>query len=182
MLFSADAWPGLASGAITVTFRTWRRPQAKVGSIHRVGRDRIPLHVDQVARVAVASLTDDDAHRAGEEDLAALRRRLGPVDDGTVWRIEFHRVDPPPAREPLDEDVVLRRLERMGPWAQQYLRLIRDQPAVVSTALAEQAGEERMKFKSNVRRLKALGLTQSLDVGYRLTPLGEAALRSPTDD
>jgi hypothetical protein len=52
----------------------------------------------------------------------------------------------------------------------------------VSTVLAEQLGEERMRFKGKVRRLKALGLTESLDVGYRLTPLGEAVLRSPTGD
>ena len=181
MLFSADAWPGLASGAITVTFRTWRRPQAKVGSIHRVGRDRIPLHVDHVTQVAVDSLTDDDARQAGEPDLAALRRRLGRVDDHTVWRIEFHRVEAPPVPEPLPEDVVRRRVERMDPWAQQYLRLIAEQPAVVSTVLAAQVGEERMRFKGKVRRLKALGLTESLDVGYRLTPLGEAVLRPPTD-
>ena len=36
MLFSASAWPGLADGSITVTFRTWAKPQAKVGGRYRV--------------------------------------------------------------------------------------------------------------------------------------------------
>ena len=36
MLFSADAHPGLADGSITVTFRRWTRPQAKVGGRYRV--------------------------------------------------------------------------------------------------------------------------------------------------
>jgi hypothetical protein len=35
---------------------------------------------------------------------------------------------------------------------------------------------ERLPFKANVRKLKALGLTESLDVGYRLSPRGEALL------
>ena len=47
---------------------------------------------------------------------------------------------------------------------------------VVSTTLAESAGIERADFKLNVRKLKALGLTISLDVGYRLSPRGVALL------
>ena len=38
---------------------------------------------------------------------------------------------------------------------------------------------EKLKFKSNVRRLKALGLTESLEVGYRLSPRGQAWLDRP---
>jgi predicted transcriptional regulator len=35
---------------------------------------------------------------------------------------------------------------------------------------------ERPAFKINVRKLKELGLTESLDIGYRLSPLGETIL------
>jgi len=37
-------------------------------------------------------------------------------------------------------------------------------------------GWERQDFKHHVRRLKELGLTLSLDVGYRLSPRGESYL------
>lgn len=37
-------------------------------------------------------------------------------------------------------------------------------------------GWERQDFKLHVRRLKALGLTLSLDVGDRLSPRGESYL------
>ncbi len=47
---------------------------------------------------------------------------------------------------------------------------------VVARALASQAGLPRLDFKANVRKLKALGLTESLDVGYRLSPRGAAVL------
>ena len=33
-----------------------------------------------------------------------------------------------------------------------------------------------MPFKLNVRKLKALGLTESLEVGYRLSPRGKSLL------
>ena len=64
----------------------------------------------------------------------------------------------------------LRRLE----WAVPVLLLIRDNPAVVSTDLAAKMGMERLSFKQRVRRLKELGLTESLEVGYQLSPRGEA--------
>ena len=47
---------------------------------------------------------------------------------------------------------------------------------VSSVHLAETLGWDRPEFKLQVRRLKALGLTISLDVGYRLSPRGEAYL------
>ena len=42
------------------------------------------------------------------------------------------------------------------------------------TSFAE--GLEKDVFKPRVRRLKELGLTESLEVGYRLSPRGEDAL------
>jgi Mn-dependent DtxR family transcriptional regulator len=57
------------------------------------------------------------------------------------------------------------------------LKLIEERPGVVSTELAAALGQERFAFKDSVRKLKALGLTISLDVGYRLTPRGEAYLK-----
>ena len=42
--------------------------------------------------------------------------------------------------------------------------------------LAASAGRERHPFKTDVRKLKELGLTESLEVGYRLSPRGRALL------
>jgi hypothetical protein len=192
VLFSAKAWPGLRDGSITVTFRSWGRAQVKVGGIYR----RVPetaLQVDAVAQVPVSSITDADAQAAGEADRAALLRRLGTPDDtALVWRVDFHLVDAPDPRVALraDDDLddrsraeLERRLDRLdrasprGPWTRDTLAAIRDQPGVVSTVLAEQLGRDRPSFKLDVRKLKALGLTESLEVGYRLSPRGKAYLR-----
>ena len=37
---------------------------------------------------------------------------------------------------------------------------------------------ETQRFKTNVRRLKSLGLTQSLETGYRVSPRGLAFLEA----
>ena len=43
--------------------------------------------------------------------------------------------------------------------------------------LADELGMERLSFKTDVRKLKALGLTESLGTsGYRLSPRGQAWL------
>ena len=46
--------------------------------------------------------------------------------------------------------------------------------------LAPELGLERLPFKARVRRLKELGLTESLERGYRLSPRGAAYLASVT--
>lgn len=191
MLFTASAWPGLRDGSITVTFRDWKRSQVKVGGIYR----RVPdaaLQVDAVAQVRAGDITEADAHAAGEPDRARLLRRLGsPSDDHEVWRVDFHVVDSPDPRLALREEadlsaddvaVLAKRLDRLdaaaahGPWTRATLALIAERPGVVSTELAEHLGRDRPSFKVDVRKLKALGLTESLEVGYRLSPRGTELL------
>jgi len=71
-----------------------------------------------------------------------------------------------------------RRLAAHRPWTSETLRLTDAHPGVVSTELAATVGCERAAFKLNVRKLKALGLTESLEVGYRLSPRGHVVLRA----
>jgi Mn-dependent DtxR family transcriptional regulator len=65
---------------------------------------------------------------------------------------------------------------RHGSWTKSVLRLIRDRPGVRAADLARKLGRERLAFKRDVRKLKELGLTESLEVGYRLSPRGRAVL------
>jgi hypothetical protein len=194
VLFTMDAHAGLADGTITLTFRRWKRAQAKVGGRSRVPRTDVVLAIDSVEVVRVADITEDEARRTGAADRAAVVRRLGRdvTPDTEVWRVAFHRVagdDGPSIADRDDlgpEDVAEldRRLARLdaasthGPWTGQALRLIADNPGVVSTTLAETMGYDRPAFKLDVRKLKRLGLTESLQFGYRLSPRGRAYLRA----
>ena len=51
--------------------------------------------------------------------------------------------------------------------------------AALTARLAKRIGQERDHFKQNVRKLKELGLTESLEIGYRLSPRGRAYLQQP---
>ncbi len=186
VLFTDDSLPGLADGSTTVTFRRWKRPQAKIGG--RFRKADLWFEVDSVDVVPVASITRADARRAGEAGVAEVVARLGgPEPEVDVYRIAFHRVelDAPPLAQQADlsaDDVaeLTRRLDRLdragshGPWTRVTLALIAEHPGVVSTELAAALGRDRPSFKVDVRKLKALGLTLSLEVGYELSPRGRA--------
>jgi hypothetical protein len=61
------------------------------------------------------------------------------------------------------------------------LEVVEAHPGVRAARLCRQVGQELPAFKTNVRKLKALGLTVSLETGYRLSPRGAALLRTIRD-
>ena len=185
MQFTQDSHEAIANGAITLTFRLWKRPHAKVGGRYTVGR--VVIEVDDIEMVPFHAVTRADVKAAGAPDRDALRDRAahaGPIQaDTLLYRIEFHVVgDRAPrttvAVESADVDAVIVKLDRMdarsssGPWTRRVLTLIGAHEGTVSTELARTLGRPRMEFKADVRKLKALGLTESLEVGYRLSVLG----------
>jgi hypothetical protein len=165
--FTRDAHDAVADGSLTVTWRAWTRPMVKIGGRYVVGA--VTVEVTSLDRVPAATVPSSE------------RARLGDVDP--VWRVAFQRVEPVAKRQ-LSHDELAARLDRLdrasthGPWTRAALALIRDNPGVVSTKLAAIVDRERFAFKADVRKLKALGLTESLDVGYRLSSLGEAYVKS----
>ena len=191
MLFRERYWRGIADGSITLAFRRWKRPTVKAG-----GNLRSPggyLAIDSVEIIDESSITEADARRAGCDNRGGLLRELDYGPDRALYRIEFHVAGPDP-RDALREQADLsadelatigQRLVRIdaastdGPWTQRVLEIIAERPATRSAILAKDLGEPDVAwFKTRVRRLKALGLTESLVVGYRLSPRGEAILRS----
>jgi hypothetical protein len=135
--------------------------------------------VEKVARVS-----DKDARRAGYASAGAMAKAW-EGRDGDLYRIELHLAGPDP-RWALRETVpaageltaIHERLARMGEWTYEYLQTIADRPGVRAPDLAASYGRETRDFKLDVRKLKELGLTESLPVGYRLSPRGAAVLGS----
>ena len=181
---------GLTDGSITLAFRRWRKQAARAG-----GRQRTPvgeLAIDAVDRVSPEEVTEDDARAAGYRDRAEL---LAEVDrhghaEGTLYRIALHLAGPDPRvalrerAEVTDDEweVIAARLARLdrssrhGAWTTTVLRLIAARPAVRAPDLAASLGRETQPFKTDVRKLKEMGLTESLDVGYRISPRGRTVL------
>ena len=187
MLISPATAAGIADGSVTLAFRRWDLPRMRPGSTQRtpVGVVRI----DSVAEVDEDALTDDDARRAGVRSLAELHRLLSRRAGAAVYRVEVSLAGPDP-RVALREQVELSeeersavevRLDRLdacaaGPWTREVLRLIAERPGVRAPDLAASLGRETLPFKRDVRKLKELGLTRSLAVGYELSPRGRAFL------
>ena len=187
MLFEQRFWPLIADGSVTVTFRRWKRRQVVAG--HRY---RTPAGIVEVTAVDVvdpAAISDVDARRSGYPDAATLRADLRGTPDLPVYRIAFAAVHEPDPRAvlaasadltPADVAEIDRRLARLdrasahGPWTATVLDLVAERPGVRAPDLAASLGRDTQPFKTDVRKLKNLGLTLSLPVGYRLSPRGEA--------
>lgn len=183
MLFGRDILQGIAEGRVTLAFRRWRRPPPADGSSLRS-----PIGVLRFTRVTVVDegdITADDVRRTG---LSVDELRASIAGEGTLLRIELHLAGDDPRialrerlPDPAELDAIAAKLARIdaaspAPWTKQYLQLIAEQPGVVSRVLARCAHAEVLSFKRRVRQLKELGLTESLEVGYRLSPRGRAVL------
>jgi hypothetical protein len=178
----------IRAGDVDVAFRRWERPRVKVGTRMRTAVGLI--EVTSVDRVPVRSLTAADARRAGAASLVALRQGLNRSHpDRPVYRIglRYAGVDPRQAlREAVPSaaeiDTIVAGLDRLdrasptGPWTRATLLLIDELPATRAPDLAQRMGRDTPSFKMNVRKLKERGLTESLDIGYRLSARGAAVL------
>lgn len=194
MLLPMRLADGIRSGEVTLAFRAWKRPTVKPGGTLTTTALGV-LSIESVDVIEPESITDAEAIRAGEPSAASVVAGLRDGPDRQVYRIEFCRVGEDPrialreAAELSSEEAaeLTRRLDAIdarsgeGPWTRQILHVIHRRPAVVSTELATEVGMERPVFKQRVRRLKALGLTESLEKGYRLSPRAEVLLDRSSD-
>ncbi len=173
-------------GDIDLAYRRWDRPRLRVGTRMRTAVGLV--EVTSVERIDPDTLTDADAVRAGAPSRADLIARLADRPDRPVYRIglRYAGADPRVAlRDDADltDDMrteLLGRLvrydeaSRHGPWTEATLAIIDRRPEVRAPDLAAELGTDTVVFKRDVRKLKELGLTESLPVGYRLSPRGRA--------
>lgn len=189
MLFLKRFWEPIARGEVTVTFRRWKAQQVLAGRRYRTAAGII--EIESVSTWAEENITDDEARRAGHTDAGSLIADL-PLRPGLpLYRIQFHVVDDPDPRAELaaraelttpEVAEITKRLQRFdksspyGPWTLPVLEMIERHPGRRAPDLAALFERETQPFKTDVRKLKNLGLTLSLPIGYRLSPRGEAYL------
>ena len=179
----------IGRGEVTVAFRRWKRPTVRAGGTLRTRAG--VLSIDSVEPTSQRRISAEDAGRAGFASRAELLRSLRP--EGRLYRVEFHRIgdDPRAAlrerseitdQERAELDVRLDRMDRSRgePWTRRLLELIAARPETLAAELAASLGKEKLPFKRDVRKLKELGLTESLLVGYRLSPRGRVYLEGAT--
>lgn len=187
MMIRPETLAAIRAGDVDLAFRRWDRPRVVVGTRlrTRVGL----LEVTTVDKVAPSRITADEARRAGASSLVELRRMLEAKADRPAWRVGLRHAGEDPREQlratvPDSAEVVairerLDRLDRassIGPWTRTTLAIIDRSPTVRAPELAVELGRDTPGFKRDVRKLKELGLTESLDIGYRLSPRGAAVV------
>lgn len=186
MLLRMTDLEAIRSGRITLVFRRWKRATVKPGGTLRTAIGM--LSIGAITPLALKDVTEADVRRAGFSDLAAFRAWLDTMKEGDLCKIEISYLgeDPrvalrnaPPSAEEIAE--MKRKLAAMdkraeAPWTTEALRLVARHPGRRAEELAREAGLEKAEFKARIARLKTLGLTISLETGYRLSPRGEALL------
>ena len=183
MLFKTRFHEGIRSGDITMTIRAWQKAQATPGKEYKLGAtERIAVTV--VDPISLSEIRPRDAKASGfsstDELVEMLRKESGRklTARSKLYRVRFRyageRKDDAPS---YSRDELNARLDRMGEWSRKILKLIAENSGVSSAILAKQMGRERFSFKADVRKLKRLGLTRSLEVGYEITSAGRSMLR-----
>jgi hypothetical protein len=187
VLFTNDQRRRILAREMTATIRAWQAPQVKPGKRYRFDDDH-ELVIHTVDLTPLDALTEADLAAAGfptRADFdAALPRFANDRPTGPFHVVRF-TLEPrhiPPPVAPSDLDKLRARLDKLdrlspvGPWTHATLSAIAANPRLVSTKLAGQLNRERFSLKTDIRKLKALGLTRSHDVGYEITELGHQLL------
>lgn len=188
MLLTNKVLEGIAAGKIRLAFRKWKKPTVKTGGQLHTHIGVLAIHsVDQISE---KEISNRDAKLAGFESRADLLEEF-KLRGGLLYRIRFSLAGP-------DERIALRtkrkisddewielrqKLDRLdarsvhGPWVARFLSVVAMNSGILAATLASSLGLERKWFKDHMRKLKELGLTESLEVGYRISPRGETVLK-----
>lgn len=178
---------GIADGTISLVLRRWDRPRVKPGGTQRTQAGTIRIE-SVTERPGDYRVTAAQGRAAGHPDAATAQAQLDRRPAGHTYLIGVSHLGPDERPELAADDELtdadaaaisarLARWDSAGePWTRQYLEMIAANEAVRAPDLAARVGLEVPRFKRRVRQLKGLGLTISLDVGYRLSPRGRAYL------
>ncbi|RRO20537.1 hypothetical protein EIL87_01195 [Saccharopolyspora rhizosphaerae] len=180
---------GVAAGQITHTYFRWPSPQARPGA--RVPTRAGLIEITSLTEVDPAELTDDDAARAGFSSAAGLRASLSR-HRGATYRLELthlgHPGTPAPQPAPLEQarrrelQAQLARLDLgtpRGPWTRRLLELLRTHPGMSPAEVAAAQQRPVSRTKTDLWRLRELGLLDTTAEGLRLSGLALSYLDAP---
>ncbi|EJN03171.1 hypothetical protein [Phyllobacterium sp. YR531] len=188
MLLKAKVLERIAHGEVDLVFRSWARPTIKEGTRLRTSIGAIV--VGKVTSIGLAEISGEDVRRAGFNNVTALMDDLRTGKDREIFRVELAGVESDERLSRQNEELAideaaalatsLARWDKTAPiesYHANILRIISQHPGVAAIELAKLLGVEKLKFKRDVRKLKELGLTISLDIGYQLSLRGQSLLK-----
>jgi hypothetical protein len=187
VLFKRETLEQIEAGRVTLAFRRWTRPTLRAGGSLRTSAGL--LAIDAVDKITAKAIGEKDLKSAGYRSRSTLMAELDD-GEGDLYRITFRRIGADPLialrkeakltkKEMKSVIAALNRLDHAsasGAWTRRILHLIDKYPARRVPDLATSIGRDPMIFKREVKKLKELGLTEALEVGYRLSPRGRVVL------
>ena len=177
----------IKTGEVSLAFRKWKSRRVKKGSLIKTAIGQVEiLEIEEISRNKIGNEEAILAgYNSGEELLKILEGR-----EGNLYKIQlaYHSADPrielrnrtdlPPS----EMEAILNKLQRLdkyskqGKWTLEILQLIQDYPEMRAADLAHIIQKEKHWLKTNVRKLKNMGLTISHKIGYSISPLGKQVL------
>jgi hypothetical protein len=190
MLLNQATLAGVEAGQIDLIFRRWVRPTVRAGGTLKTSIGL--LAIESLKEIDLQRITQQDARRAGFGSPREVQDFLNERRGGKDYRIQVRLSGPDPRialrnqgkltapeRQMLSDRLArLDASSRHGAWTHRVLQAIEQFPELSAGELAERLQCDKERLKLDVRKLKNLGLTESLHPGYRLSPRGVAWLRS----
>jgi len=185
MLIKQKQLDGIMSGKISLAFRKWKNLSVKKDSLLKTSIGLVKI--EDISETEMSQITEDDAKLAGYDNVKTLINELEKTVNGVIYKIQlsFHSPDPridlrqkqqitDEELEELKEKLLnLDKFSKQGKWTAKVLKAIQENPKLPAVELAAKVNKEKEWLKTNVRKLKNLGLTISHEPGYTLSPLGE---------
>ncbi len=184
MLLKNEVLEKIIDGRVSLVFRRWKRATVKSGGTLKTRKG--VLSIKSVETIPESAITASDAKKADFKSVEELKTMLSDRD-GEIYKITLAYAGEDPritlrnktklSKKEIEE--IGQTLERwdqskvFGKWTFKYLEMIHEQPNTHAQILADSVGLAKNRFKGNVRKLKEMGLTESLRPGYKLSPRGE---------
>lgn len=189
MLFRTALLDRIRAGEVTLAFRRWKKPTVKAGGRLRTAVGE--LAIDSVVPCEAGEIGDHDAVAAGFAQRDDLLAAFAQRSEGELYRITFRFAGADPRIALRDRgdlatgeiDAIGARLARLDanaarPWTTAVLCHIADHEGLAAREIAAALDIGKTVLKPNIRKLKELGLTESLEVGYRISPRGAAVIEA----
>ena len=190
MLFKTKFLALIKAKKIETAIRKWTRPTVKENGtlITAAGQ----LRITSVSKIKYNEITDKEIIEAGYANRKELDHELNRKSVGEIYRIQFKLEGEDPRiklREHGDfSDAELAALQKkfhaldvrsnIKGWPLRILDAVNKEPGLLAIQYANKLGYEKMWFKLHVRKLKNLGLTISLERGYKISPRGKMFLEA----
>ena len=187
MLIKQKHLEQIKKGEISLMFRKWKKKLVKKGSLIKTSIGQIKII--NINEISSKDINLKEASEAGYKNLSDLMEVLNSKQ-GKLFKIlvRYHSEDPRIKlrnKSYLSEEdfeqikIKLQRFDKyskQGEWTIKILNTILENPKLKSAELATIVNKDKTWLKSNIRKLKNLGLTISHEIGYSISPLGKVYL------